>query len=143
VTAPSESPSARGLVLRGIVRSGLGDFGFWLAKLEEHYRAKTGMVLFPGTLNLELAEPFRMPDPPLRLEAHEYGGTVSVSILPCRVLGRRAFLLRTDANEQGTGHHPRTLIEIATDVKLRATYGLEDGDAVEVELEPCITGFTR
>jgi CTP-dependent riboflavin kinase len=28
------------------------------------------------------------------------------------------------------------LIEIATDVKLRAAYGLEDGDAVEVELEP-------
>ncbi|MEO8185140.1 MAG: DUF120 domain-containing protein [Deltaproteobacteria bacterium] len=136
MTAPSETPTAPGLVLRGTVRSGRGDFGFWLAKLEEHYRAKTGMVLFPGTLNLELAEPFRMPDHVLRLEADEYGGTVSVSLIACRVFGRSAFILRTDANEQGTGHHPRTLIEIATDVKLRSTYGLEDGDAVDVELEP-------
>ena len=128
-----------GVVLRGRVRTGRGDFGFWIEKFQEHYRAKTGMALFPGTLNLELSEPFRMPDHALRLEAHEYGGTVSVSLLACRVLGRRAFILRTDANEQGSGHHPRTLIEVATDVKLRATHGLEDGDIVEVELEPSHT----
>jgi riboflavin kinase len=129
--------TGKGVVLRGVVRAGLGNFGLWIAKLQEYYRAKTGMTLFPGTLNLELAESFAMPQGALRLEGHEYGGTVSVSILPCRVLGRRAFILRTDANEQGTGHHPRTLIEIATDVKLRATYGLEDGDSVDVEVVPC------
>jgi riboflavin kinase, archaea type len=123
-----------GVVLRGIVRSGQGDFGFWLEKLQGSYQAKTGMKLFPGTLNLELAEPFRVPDQAQRLEAAEYGGTVSVSIIPCRVLGRSAFILRTDANEQGRGHHPRTIIEVATDVKLRDAHGLRDGDVVEVEL---------
>jgi riboflavin kinase len=135
-SSPSQRPSGKGVVLRGVVRSGLGNFGLWIARLQEYYRAKTGMTLFPGTLNLELAEPFRMPQGALRLEGHEYGGTVSVSLLPCRVFGRRAFILRTDANEQGTGDHPRTLIEIATDVKLRDTYGLEEGDAVDVELAP-------
>jgi len=121
-------------VLRGIVRSGRGDFGYWLTKLEVHYQRKTGMKLFPGTLNLELSEPFRLPAGALRLEAHEYGGSVSVSIVPCRVLGRRAFILRTDANEQGTGHHPRTVVEIACEVKLRDVHGLVDGDSVDVEL---------
>ncbi|MEY4544479.1 MAG: hypothetical protein RL685_674 [Pseudomonadota bacterium] len=125
-----------GVVLRGMVRSGRGDFGFWLEKLQVHYRAKTGMKLFPGTLNLELAEPFRVPGHAQRLEAAEYGGTVSVSIIACRVLGRSAFILRTDANEQGRGHHPRTIIEVATDVKLRDAHGLRDGDVVEVELAP-------
>ena len=129
------TPTAKSAALRGVVQSGLGDCGFWLAKLKEHYRAKTGMELFPGTLNLQLSEPFRVPDNTLRLEGHEYGGTVAVSIIPCRVFGRRAFILRTDANEQGTGDHPRTTVEIATDVKLRDTYGLEDGDPVEVQLE--------
>jgi riboflavin kinase, archaea type len=128
------TPQATETVLRGVVRSGLGDCGFWLAKLEEHYRTKTGMTLFPGTLNLELAEPFRVPSNALRLEGHEYGGTVSVSIVPCRVFGRPAFILRTDANERGAGHHPRTIIEIACDVKLRDMYALKDGDVVDVEL---------
>jgi len=126
---------SKSTVLRGVVRTGIGSFGFWLAKLHEHYEAKTGMTLFPGTLNLELFEPFRMPRNALRLEGHEYGGTVSVSIVPCRVFGRKAFILRTDANEKGTGHHLRTIIEVATDVKLRDMYALEDGDPVDVELQ--------
>ena len=128
--------TATNTVLRGVVRSGLGDFGFWIAKLQEYYWAKTGMKMFPGTLNLELPEPFRVPSNALRLEGHEYGGTVSVSIIRCRVFGRRAFILRTDASERGGGDNPRTIVEIATDVKLRDTYALEDGDPVDVELEP-------
>ena len=47
---------------------------------------------------------------------------------------RRAFLLRTDQNEKGMGHHPRNIIEIAADVRLRDYYQLEDGDWVEIEL---------
>jgi CTP-dependent riboflavin kinase len=56
--------------------------------------------------------------------------------VPCRIFGRRAFILRTDANEAGTGHHPHTIVEVATDVKLRDVYGLRDGDPVEIELDP-------
>jgi riboflavin kinase len=57
-----------------------------------------------------------------------------VSIVPCQIFGRQAFLLRTDQNERGTGHHPRNIIEIATDIRLRDAYQLRDGDSVEVEL---------
>ena len=45
-----------------------------------------------------------------------------------------ALLLRTDQNEIGTGHHPRNIIEIATDVRLRDHYQLNDGDLVEIDL---------
>jgi CTP-dependent riboflavin kinase len=31
------------------------------------------------------------------------------------------------------GYHPRNIIEIATDIRLRDTYGLRYGDSVEVE----------
>lgn len=122
-------------LLRGRVRSGRGDFGFWLKKLQEHYRSKTGMSLFPGTLNIELPEPYSLPAQRLRLEGREYGGTVSVNIVPCRVLGLAAFILRTDRNELGAGDHPRTIVEVATDANLRETFGLEDGDMVEIEVE--------
>jgi riboflavin kinase, archaea type len=121
-------------VLKGVVVSGMGNFSFWLEKLASFYTQKTGMRLFPGTLNLRLAEPYSLPAEVIRLEKEEYGGTVSVSIVPCSVFGRRAFLLRTDANEAGTGHHPKNVIEIATDIKLRDAYQLNDGDEVEVQV---------
>jgi CTP-dependent riboflavin kinase len=57
-----------------------------------------------------------------------------VNIVPCQIFDRRALLLRTDQNEQGTGHHPRNIIEIATDVRLRDAKQLKDGDWVEVEV---------
>ncbi|QNI35082.1 DUF120 domain-containing protein [Alloacidobacterium dinghuense] len=112
----------------------MGNFSFWLEKLESYYTWKTGMRLFPGTLNLRLAEPYSLPAKVIRLEKEEYGGTVSVSMAPCTIFGRRAFLLRTDANEAGSGHYAKNIIEIATDVKLRDAYGLKDGDEVEVGL---------
>lgn len=119
--------------LRGQVVSGLSSFGFWIERLSPLYERKTGMRFYPGTLNLELSEPYALPANVLRLEAQEYGGGVSVNIVPCRIFGRHAFLLRTDQSEQGTGHHPRNIIEIATDIRLRDAYHLKDGDWVEVE----------
>ncbi|HKX00843.1 MAG TPA: DUF120 domain-containing protein [Bryobacteraceae bacterium] len=120
--------------LRGQVVSGLGNFGQWIERLNSFYKQKTGVQLYPGTLNLALPSEYSLPSNVIRLEAHEYGGTVSVSIVPCRIFNRQAFLLRTDPNENGARHHPRNIIEIACDVRLRDAYQLEDGDWVEVEL---------
>jgi len=121
--------------LRGKVESGIGDFGGWIEKLEAHYERKTGVTLYPGTLNIRLAEPYTVPAGCDRLEASEYGGSVSVNIVPCWILGRRAFILRTDGNEGGKGRHPHTVVEIASDVKLRDEYHLVDGDEVFIEVE--------
>ena len=122
-------------VLKGRIVSGLGNFSYWIDRLQGYYKDKTGMNLFPGTLNLQLEEPFDLPiDGVIRFEKEEYGGTVSVSLIPCTVMGRKAFVLRTDANAREERPHPKTIIEIATDVKLRDAYSLIDGDIVEVEL---------
>ncbi|KAA6459270.1 DUF120 domain-containing protein [Acidobacteria bacterium AB60] len=112
----------------------MGNFSIWIERLREHYQRKTGMWLYPGTLNLKLDTPWRVPSGCLRLEAAEYGGTVTVNIVPCSIFGRRAFILRTEANEEERGHHPRTVIEVATDVKLRDAYHLKDNDWVEIEV---------
>ena len=130
------------LILRGQVVCGMGNFSYWIEKLRDHYLRKTGMAFYPGTLNVRLPSPYSLPERMIRLEAGEYGGTVSVNMVPCVIRvarsqdGRRAFLLRTDANEEGRGHHPKTIVEIACDVRLRDFFDLRDGDAVEIEIEP-------
>ena len=137
-------------LLRGTVVSGLGNFSYWIEKLHDHYFRKTGMHLYPGTLNVRLEQPFTLPHHPLRLEKEEYGGAVSVNLLPCRFRGCPAWILRTDANEQGRGHHPKTIVEIAGDVRFRDQFQLSDGDTVEIELmapkwiwEPSREGIER
>lgn len=122
-------------ILKGRVFTGLGRFSYWIDRLQDYYKDKTGMKLFPGTLNIQLEEPYDLPeDQVIRFEKEEYGGPVSVSLLPCTIMGRKAFVLRTDRNAREEGAYPRTVIEIATDVKLRDVYGLSDGDFIEVEV---------
>ena len=122
-------------VLRGKVVSGIGNFSYWIEKLQDHYYRKTGMKFFPGTLNVELDQTYRVPQGAIRLEKEEYGGSVSVNIVPCRIFRREAYILRTDKSEDEQGQGGRSIIEVASEVKLRAEYGLEDGDEVEVEVE--------
>ncbi len=123
------------LTLKGEIRTGKGNFSYWLDKLEIYYTRKTGLRLFPGTLNLHLnTGSYPTPADALRLEKEEYGGRVSVSIVPCKIFGRKAFILRPDTDTGKYGDPPEKILEIATDVNLRDTYKLQDGDIVEVEV---------
>jgi riboflavin kinase len=122
-------------ILTGKVVSGVGNFSYWIDKLKEHYLQKTGLMLFPGTLNVQLAEEYSIPAKVMRLEGREYGGTVSINIVPCRIFEEEAVILRTDTNERGEGLHPKTIIEVACDVKLRDKYQLKDGDIVQIEVD--------
>jgi len=83
---------------------------------------------------VRLDHPFNLPRKCLRLEAAEYGGTVSVNIVPCTIFGRQAVILRTDKNDAGEDVHSRKVVEVATDVSLRDHYGLNDGDIVTIEV---------
>jgi hypothetical protein len=61
------------LTLRGEIRTGKGNFSYWLDKLEPYYTRKTGMRLFPGTLNVHLTSgSYRTPANALRLKKEEY-----------------------------------------------------------------------
>jgi riboflavin kinase len=121
-------------VLTGRVVTGVGNFSYWIDKLKDHYRRKTGLVLFPGTLNVQLDEEYSVPAGATRLEGEEYGGDVSVNIVPCRIFDEEAVILRTDKYEKDEGPHARTLVEVACEVKLRDKYQLKDGDIVHIEV---------
>ncbi len=123
------------MILKGVVKSGKGDFSYWLDRLAEYYVQKTGMKLFPGTLNVHLIDDeYHLPSDSVRLEKEEYGGRVSVGIGECAIFGRKAFILRPDTDTGKYGDPPEAILEIATDIELRKEYGINDGDIVEVEV---------
>ncbi len=124
------------MLLKGKVRSGIGDYYIWMEKLQNYYFQKTNIMFFPGTLNIELPGEFSVPTDSVMLDKSEYGGDVSVYIIPCRIMNREVYILRTEPNEQGTGHHPKNIIEIASNIKLRTELDLVDGDEVEIEIDP-------
>jgi CTP-dependent riboflavin kinase len=95
------------------------------------YAAATGLALYPGSLNVELDQPYELPSERIRLSAGEVG--VDVNLVECSTLGRRAFIFRTDADDS-KGPGQRVLIEILSDVRLRDAYGLSDGDLVEIAI---------
>lgn len=125
--------------LIGKVKSGIRDLSFRMETvpgLLDAYYKKTGMHLHPGSLNVELDKEWSLPKKVIRLEKEEYGGQVSVSLLPCQIYDTKAFIVRTDKVEQGKIlTHPKTIIEIISDLKLREKYNLKDGDSVEVIID--------
>jgi CTP-dependent riboflavin kinase len=116
--------------LRGRVASGIGGHAKWMRVHADLYEAKTGVQLYPGSLNIVLDRPWHVSDSQLRLEPPEYG--VGLNIIPCWIEAVEGFILRTDKNDSGDGDHPPNVLEIAATVRLRDVLGLCDGDEVEV-----------
>lgn len=124
-------------ILQGRVASGIGDLSQWMIKYADLYEQCTGVQLYPGSLNVVLDEEYRLPaDPPLRLPPAVLGGRVGMNIIPCRFMGIPAFILRTDQNEAGIGHHDRKVLEIGAAVSLRDRFDLADGEVVTIEIDP-------
>ena len=125
-------------LLCGCVQSGQNDASHWLNLYNDAYSLKTGMSIFPGSLNLFLDHKFNWRDAKYQpfiiwFGREEMGGERDILLLPCRLLNldkRKAFLwTTTNLEDEGS-----QIIEIITDVKLRDEYKVSDGDFVEVEI---------
>ena len=73
-----------------------------------------------------------MYQPHARLEASEVG--VGLGLVPCRLNCQPCWVVRTDRNDAGTGHHPLTVVEVVSTVHPRSVLGLHDGDEVRLDL---------
>jgi riboflavin kinase, archaea type len=128
-------------VLNGRIQAGKNDASRWLNKFNHAYSRKLGMPVFPGSLNLALDEIFdwfapRWQPKVIWFGREEYGGERDILLLPCVLPNqesRRAFLW-TPTTAARARPDP-WVIELVTDVGLRQTYGLRDGDVVAVQLE--------
>ena len=80
------TPTAK-LVLQGKVETGVGSFSGWMTRFEKLYTEKTGVKLFPGTLNVRLDAPFYVTTETytkqlITIQAGEKGYGITVYILP-------------------------------------------------------------
>ena len=121
------------------MEGGAHDASVWLRRFNAAYARKLVMPIFPGSLNLRVPRPFdwshaRYAEYLMRFDRAEYGGERDILLLPCRLAslnGHAAWLWTTTTPREGDA---RCVVEIITDVSLRATYGLEDGDTVRVDI---------
>jgi riboflavin kinase len=125
----------------GYLQSGKNDASRWLEMFNEAYSAKTGIAIFPGSLNLALDNTFDWFSPIyqnqiIQFKKSEYGGERDILLLPCTLLslGKRKAFFRTTTTAARDRPDPH-VVEVITDVKLRDAYGLSDGSRVEFELD--------
>lgn len=123
------------LSFKGRVTTGLGEGQYYISL--EGYRKqfidKLGFEPYPGTLNLQLKEPFaRHEAAAVKIEGFKdasrtFGGG---KCYPVMIDGVKAVVIRPDRSS-----YPLNLVEIIAPVNLRKKLGLKDGDEVEVTLE--------
>lgn len=126
------APAADSRKLTGRVARGAGETlrrmlgGTLLGALYE----RTGVVFYPGTLNLELAAPFDWAGA-LRIESDEMsGGDPGFSLVPCLVFDElQSFLVRQDGVAR-----PPNVVEVLAPLPLRDWYDLADGATVDLTL---------
>jgi CTP-dependent riboflavin kinase len=128
------------ILLSGRVQSGKGDAARWLSKFNAAYALKIGQLVFPGSLNVALAEPFdwfseENAARTIQFHRTDYGGERDILLMPCvlRSLGNERAWLWTPT----TAAHDRPdpwVIEMIAGRNLREAFALADGDAVTLEL---------
>src|SRR5580704_936800 len=79
------------MLLRGLVTGGVSGHAHWMTVHADLYAAKTGVRLYPGSLNVALDHPWHVGRQRVRLEPPEYG--VGMSIVQCTIQGLDAFIV--------------------------------------------------
>ena len=122
------------MILKGKVKTGLGQASYWMKKAENVFEEKLGKKLYNGTLNVELEKEYILENSDGMLLKEEYGGTEDVYIKACILFGHKSYILRTRKNSSKNGDHPLSLLEIVSDISCREEYKLKDGDIVEITI---------
>ena len=128
------------MCLSGRVQSGKGDVARCLALFNIAYSRKTGMPVFPGSLNVALDAPFDWFAPAIEERTiwfgrEEYGGERDILLLPCVLtnLNAERAMLWTPTTAARNRPDP-WVVEVIAGVNLRGTYALADGEVVEILL---------
>ncbi|MCX8195592.1 MAG: DUF120 domain-containing protein [Acidilobaceae archaeon] len=123
----------------GRIFSGIGEGGFYVSIYARRFKEALGIVPYPGTLNLRLEDPSSFSSclrafPSLRVPPPEIPGARLGGVLVYGVELRAApdllvFLVRPEITV-----YRDDVAELLSEVHLRSSLGLEDGDRVEFRL---------
>lgn len=122
------------MILNGKVTKGLGKAKKFINMMQESFYKKTNIKLFSGTLNVKLSEQYNLKVDSI-IRANEYGGGFNVQIQECKVLGHKAYIVRSEKNLNDNGDYNKDIIEIVSDINFREKYNLKDGDNIEIKID--------
>ena len=97
------------------------------------FKNRTGITLFPGTLNINLEEDY-IVKPDWIIKPEEFGGTENVLVQKCELLGKTAYIVRAEKNQIGQGEHNLQIIEIVADICFRKKYNLTDNKKILIQI---------
>ncbi len=120
-------------MLTGRVGPGLGYATGLIRAQRLQFRVALGVDIYPGTLNVYMADEWRVPESALVIQSYDSGR--SMFLVPCTIRGTAAWIMRPFIMEFRGFPHPRSVIELVSEVKLRDAHDLADGDVVEVHVE--------
>ena len=117
---------------RGTIQSGVKHFTTRMSKYPEAFEKATGEKLFPGTLNVKVAEQVHIREH-FRIIGAEIGEPDQDLLFEvCRINGNWAYRIRPYNLKTGGGGHGDNVLEIACSKQIRSIE-LQDGDSVEIE----------
>ena len=122
------------MILKGKVIKGLGKAKTFVNMMEKSFCEKTNMQLYPGTLNIELENNYDLNVDYL-IKPEEYGGTFNVQVQKCEVLGKVAYIVRSEKNIKDNGDYNKNIIEIVSNINFREKYNLKNGDEINVQIK--------
>lgn len=121
-------------VLRGVVSSRFNAATPNLATVEPLLLERTGLPsMAPCTFNVTLPERYLVRADAI-IHRHEYFTGELIKLQRCRAFGLRMVIMRPDTHEFGRSDWAK-VVELVSEFHLRKTFGLVDGDTVEVEVE--------
>ena len=119
------------LELEGKVKSGFGVGAKYIEMMNKAFKEKYGIMLYPGTLNIEVEEPFILESEE-RILKNEYNGNQDVIIKKVKFFNKEVYIVRPELNNKTDGEQPVNVIEIVSDINLRQEYDLKDGDKCKI-----------
>ena len=117
------------MVLKGKVKTGLGNAKIWVKKIEDIFLKEKGIKLFHGTLNVELEQEYELEKCWI-IQSKEYGGEQDVYVEECKLLGIKGYIVRSEKTA-----HKSNIIEIVSSFNLRKTFNLKDDDEIEIKVK--------
>lgn len=127
------------MTLDGNITSGIGVAKRWVKMVEDIFKEKLNIELFPGTLNIKLLTNYKVKSDMI-IMPEEYGGTQNVLVQRCNIVNKQknikkeTFIVRAAKNETKEGDHGTDILEIVSDVNLRETFNLQDNDYIQIEI---------
>ena len=121
------------MILEGKVIEGMGKAKIFVNMMKEVFYKTTNMRLYPGTLNIELEEPYDLKTT-YTIKAKEYGGKYDVQVQECTLLEHKAYIVRSEKNLKEESDYEKNIIEIVSNINFRDKHNLKDGDLVKIQI---------